>query len=309
MTAMNTQGSNLRVAAPHRGAGAGAGATVIFRAGVSRGITETRHVWRRPRESLLPLGMTVAVSIVLAKVIGGSSHVSHTGVRSSDLLLAGYLSYQIISQGLVTLPQALTTDREDGTLLRMRGVPGGIPVYLISKVVLLGLQAVIASTALLIAGVVVVGFPAPADASHWLLLLAVLMTGFVASILAGAVVGALLPNPRGSLALVSLLMLGLMFVSGVFYPVTSMPRALQLLGEVFPLKWMAQGVRAATLPDALKAAETGGSWQLPLVFGVLATWILVAGVSAPRLLRRMARRESGSRLQARRERAQRRLAA
>jgi ABC-2 type transport system permease protein len=280
----------------------------ILRNGVSRGMTEFRHAMRRPRETLLPLAFTVAVAIVLSSVVGRHG-VSGTSVPTSDLFVAGYLSYGIVSQGLVSLPQVLGTEREDGTLLRMRNIPGGIPAYLISKVVSQGLQALMSTTTLLVAAVLFVGFPAPGSVIDWLLLVGVLTVGFVAVMLAGAAVGAVLPSPRGSLALVSLFVLGLMFISGVFYPVTSMPRALQLLGEIFPLKWMAQGVRAATLPDALKTVETGGSWQISLVFGVLASWIAAGAVLAPRLLRRMTRRESGSSLQTRRERAQRRLLA
>lgn len=74
---------------------------------------------------------------------------------------------------------------------------------------------------------------------------------------------------------------------------------------MFPLRWIAQGVRSALLPDGAKALEPAGSWQLLPMTGVLAVWVVLGFLLAPRLLRRMTSRESGSRLS---EREQKRLA-
>ena len=60
------------------------------------------------------------------------------------------------------------------------------------------------------------------------------------------------------------------------------------------------------LPEAHAALELAGSWQLPQVAGVLAVWALGGLVVAQWVLRRMARRESGSRVQAAREEAMKR---
>jgi ABC-2 type transport system permease protein len=49
--------------------------------------------------------------------------------------------------------------------------------------------------------------------------------------------------------------------------------------------------------------ELDGSWRLPYAFLVLALWSVVGLAAAPAVLRRMARRESGSGMAARRERA------
>ena len=38
-------------------------------------------------------------------------------------------------------------------------------------------------------------------------------------------------------------------------------REVQKIASVFPLKWMAQGLRSALLPDAARAAEPAGSWE------------------------------------------------
>jgi ABC-2 type transport system permease protein len=62
-------------------------------------------------------------------------------------------------------------------------------------------------------------------------------------------------------------------------------------------------MRAALLPGSLASVEIGGSWRHWQVLLVLAAWAVAALAAAPPVLRRMARRESGSRVAARRERA------
>ncbi|MGY4275328.1 ABC-type polysaccharide/polyol phosphate export permease [Streptomyces sp. M18.1] len=121
----------------------------------------------------------------------------------------------------------------------------------------------------------------------------------------GAAIGAVLPNPREALALIMLPVMALLIMSGTVFPITTLPVPVQQVASVFPLKWMAQGLRSALLPDAARAAEPAGSWELPMVALVLTAWAVLGFLLAVPLLRRAARRESGSRLSARRRKAAR----
>ena len=103
-----------------------------------------------------------------------------------------------------------------------------------------------------------------------------------------------------------LLIGGLTTISGIFYPITHLPVFLQWAGQVFPLYWLGLGMRSALLPNALAAVEVGHSWRHLATFGVLSAWAIAGLVLAPVVLRRMARRESGSNVAARREKAMRR---
>ncbi|MGA4838047.1 hypothetical protein [Streptomyces sp. G45] len=66
-------------------------------------------------------------------------------------------------------------------------------------------------------------------------------------------------------------------------------------------------MRAALLPDAAVTVEIGDSWRLWETAGVLGAWAVAGLLVAPVVLRRMARRESGSSVAARRERVLRRV--
>jgi ABC-2 type transport system permease protein len=60
-------------------------------------------------------------------------------------------------------------------------------------------------------------------------------------------------------------------------------------------------MRSALLPAAAEAVELGGSWRNLETIAVLGAWAVLGLVVAPIVLRRMARRESGSRVAQRRE--------
>ena len=66
-------------------------------------------------------------------------------------------------------------------------------------------------------------------------------------------------------------------------------------------------MRSALLPDAAAAAELGGSWRPVETTLVLLAWAVAGLALAPPILRRMARRESGSLMEQRRQRAMQRI--
>jgi len=83
----------------------------------------------------------------------------------------------------------------------------------------------------------------------------------------------------------------LQFISGVYLSFTQLPEWLQNIASVFPLKWMAQGMRAVFLPDTFKMLERGETWDLPGVAIVTAIW-LVVGLVLARVTFRWIRKDS-----------------
>jgi ABC-2 type transport system permease protein len=81
-----------------------------------------------------------------------------------------------------------------------------------------------------------------------------------------------------------------------------MPTWLQWVGQAFPFYWLGLGARSAMLPEAMAAVEIGGSWRTFEMFVVLEVWAVIGMALAPIVLRRMARRQSGSAVAAARER-------
>lgn len=267
-----------------------------FRLGLARGVLELRQVLRNRRDLFTYLATPLLFLAVAISNAGG-----HHDDRAR-LMLAGGVGSTVVAYGLMTVPQFLAGDREDGTLLRLRGVPGAMAAYLTGKTLFVLVNIVVSVALLLGCGAAVLGTGLPGTAGQWLTLCWVLVLGIAAVVPMGAAIGALLPASREAVGLYSMPVMGLFFVSGAFTPLRGLPAWLRDVASLFPLRWIAQGVRSALLPDSAKALEVSGSWQHPAIFGVLAAWAVLGSALAPRLLRRMARRESGSRL-SERERA------
>jgi ABC-2 type transport system permease protein len=69
---------------------------------------------------------------------------------------------------------------------------------------------------------------------------------------------------------------------------------LQAVAQVFPVYWLGLGLRSSFLPDSAASVELGDSWRTGQAVAVLAAWALAGALLAPSVLRRMARRQSGS---------------
>jgi ABC-2 type transport system permease protein len=265
--------------------------TVAIRAGLQRGWIELRQTVTNAGE-LLGWVWPSIVALIAMYALSGST-VPGTTFSLGSQAIPGILGMNIVFTGMLGLSMALTMDREDGTLLRMKATPNGVLGYLTGKVVSqAGLTVAILLIVLIPAAFLFDGLELR-SVSSWLTLAWVLALGLIATLPFGAIIGSLFSSVQ-SLGFVTLLIMGLVTISGVFYPVTAFPEWLQWIGQAFPIYWLGLGMRSALLPEAMSAAEIGESWRPLETVGVLGVWAIIGFVVAPIVLRRMARRESGS---------------
>ncbi|MGP3955376.1 ABC transporter permease [Nonomuraea sp. 3N208] len=276
--------------------------TTALRAGWSRGLIELRQSFSNGPElfsHFLWPGLMVATMFFIRDLSFGSS-----GLLLSTLALPSILGMNA-AVGMISMSQQLTADREDGTLLRAKATPHGMPAYLIGKVISVSGGLLADLVIFLVPGVLIVKGLAIGPGS-WPTLAWVLVLGLVATLPIGAVLGSAFASARAQ-GLLQLPFLGVIGISGIFYPITALPEWLQWIAQIFPVYWMGLGMRSALLPDSAAAIEIGESWRHLETAGVLGAWAVLGLLVAPVVLRRMARRESGSSVAARRERALRRV--
>jgi ABC-2 type transport system permease protein len=233
-------------------------------------------------------------------------HLPGTHFLISSTVLAGMLVMNVGFNGMIGLGMRLTADREDGSLLRAKATPNGMVGYLIGRIAVVSGTIMLTVVGLLIVGLAPFGGLALGRTMTWLTLAWVLALGLLATLPIGAMLGSLFPSVR-SANVMMLGTFGLIAISGIFYPITHLPAWLQWVGQAFPLYWLGLGVRSARLPGNLAAVEIGHSWRHLATAGVLAAWAIAGLALAPVLLRRVARREAGSSVAARRERAMTRV--
>jgi ABC-2 type transport system permease protein len=203
-----------------------------------------------------------------------------------------------VAFGMMLMVQYLPADRDDGTLLRARATPDGVRSYLIGRLLTASASVLIYLLVVAVPGLFIVRDIAIANTS-WPTLAWVLALGLLSTQLIGAVLGALAPGPRAA-GFVALPVLALPAISGIFVPITALPGWVQTVAQVFPVYWLGLGMRSALLPGSAAVAEIAGSWRRPQTAAVLGAWALAGLVAGPFVLRRMARRASGSRIAGRR---------
>ena len=277
---------------------------IAVRAGLVRGRIELRQTFTNAQDLWNYLFPTVILLVVMVFMRG--STVPGTNFSLGSRTLPSVLGMGVVFGGLVTVAMLLTVEREDGTLLRAKAIPNGMLGYLIGKIVLVSGMGLVGLVLQLVPGLLLFDGLAVGSAGTWLTLTWVLLLGLVATMPLGAIFGSLLSNPR-NLGLIMLPLIGLIATSGIFYPIVGFPGWLQGLAQVFPIYWLGLGMRSALLPGDLAVVEIGQSWRHLETVGVLGAWAVVGLVVAPIVLRRMARRESGSSVAARREKAMQRV--
>lgn len=276
------------------------------RAGLTRGLIELRLAFSGTEligQLFWPVATLVAVFLLrdvpVAQGAAGDGYTLDTFILPSTLGM-------FVALGMLLVVQQLAADREDGSLLRAKITPNGIPAYLIGKLVQISATIVAYLAIVLIPGLLFVDGLDLGRPGSWLTFAWVIVLGLVATQTIGAVLGSLVSSSRGA-GYLSLPILGLIAISGIFAPITAMPAWLAWIAQVFPVYWLGLGMRSALLPDAAAAVEIGGSWRPVETAVVLAAWVVAGLVFAPIVLRRMARKESGSRVAERRERALQRV--
>jgi len=275
-----------------------------LRIGVRRGMLELRQTFANRQDLMAVLMPSIGLLIALFFMRNGK--VGPTGFSLGAATLPGALGMNIAFAGLMGLAQTLVVEREDGTLLRAKATPNGMRTYLVGKVVGLSIAAIAGLLLLLIPGSFFLDGLALNSVGAWLELLGILILGLAACLPIGAVIGSLFTNPR-AFGIIMLPIIALVAISGVFYPINGNPWWLQGIAQVFPIYWLGLGMRAALLPDNMSVIELGESWRHLETVGALVAWALIGIFVAPIVLRRMARRESGSSMSERREKALQRV--
>lgn len=270
---------------------------IAVRAGLRRGWLETKYSLTEVGDIfwmlLFPIGFTVTLLFMRGDTVPG------TDLALGAMVLPSLIGMSIAFGGLAGPAMQLTTDREDGTLLRAKATPDGMLGYLVGKIWFFGLTTLATLVLLAIPAATVIG-DLRIDGRTALLLPVIFVVGMVATVPIGAALGSLFKSSAQSM-LVMLASFLLIAISGIFYPITALPTWLQWVGQVFPFYWLGLGTRSAMLPAGAEAAEIGDSWRTAEMFGVLGVWAVVGLLVAPVVLRRMARRQSGSAVAAARD--------
>lgn len=205
--------------------------------------------------------------------------------------LPGLLAAGILLSGVQNLAIDIAGEKSDGTLKRLGGTPLSPVSYFLGKIGQVFVTGTLQAALLLVAAATVFGIALPTEPEAWVTFAWVFVLGITASALLGIALSSVPRSGKSASAVVVPIMLVLQFISGVYLQFSQLPEWMQNIASLFPLKWMAQGMRAAFLPEDFAVLEQNGSWDLGWVAVALLTW-LVVGLVVSRLTFRWIRRDA-----------------
>jgi len=266
----------------------------VLRLGVARTGYEVRTFFRERDAVVFIFAYPIIMLAIFATVFGqdGATVGPPPGIPFAQYFLPGMLATGIMLSSFQHLAISIAVERDDGGLKRLHGTPLPSSAFFLGKTGEVLVTSLVQTGLLLAAAALLFGVPMPTTATAWATFAWVFVLGTAAGTLCGVAFSSVPRSGKSASAVVTPIVLVLQFISGVFFVFNDLPTWMQQVASVFPLKWMAQGMRSVFLPPSAESWEVSGSWQHGATAVVLIVWAVAALVVGVRTFR-WQRRDDG----------------
>lgn len=244
----------------------------VWRLGLARGALELKVFFRQREQAVFTFAFPIVMLVLFASVFGGDT--KDGGITAAQLYVPSMIAAGVMSTSFLSLGVSIAVERQLKQLRRLRSTPMPPAAYFLGKVWLVLVTSVLETAALVAVGSLLYGVDPPTDPGRLLALGWILLLGLVACSLLGFAISAVPKTAQSASSVVNLPFQVLQFISGVYVVITGLPDWLLNIAALFPLKWLAQGLRWVFLPDSARVLEPGGSWEPGLVALVLGAWCI-----------------------------------
>jgi len=256
---------------------------------------ELRQFFRERDAVVFIFAFPVVMLVIFASAFSGESDFISSGSQSitaPQYYLTGMISTGIVLSSFQNLATFIAIERDDGALKRLRGTPMPPLAYFLGKIGVVLITTVVQLVLLLAVARIGYGVDLPRSGELWLRFVWLVVLGTAAGTVLGIAFSTVPRSGRAAPAIVTPVVLVLQFISGVYFPYNNLPGWMHAIASVFPLKWMAQGMRSVFLPDYMRLIEPGQSWHIGEGAIVLTAWLVVGLLLALRSFRWL-RRDDG----------------
>lgn len=267
--------------------------TGLMTQGTSRIGVETRMYFRAPDTLFFTFLFPFVMLAIFSAAFSAAGEVGPPGAEISmgAMYLPAMIASGIFLSGVQNLSIDIALEKSNGTLKRLGGTPLSPVAYFAGKIGQVFVTGTLQAGLLVLAGWLVLGIELPTDPEKWFTFVWVFVLGLTTCALLGIALSALPRSGKSAAAVVIPIALILQFISGVYLQWSLLPDWLQNIASVFPLKWIAQGMRSVFLPEGWEALEQNESWNLPGVAIALLVWLAI-GLVVSRLTFRWIRRDA-----------------
>lgn len=189
--------------------------------------------------------------------------VSTNGITAIDFFLPAMIAYIVLQSGINFVAIGLVTQRERKVLRRYLATPLR-PVQILAGNIVGGGVTVLLQVVVLVA----LGMGAFGARTHgsWLLAALLILVGTATFVAIGFLLCSLARTGEAARGLAALVAFPMMFLSGVFIPLDSMPQLLQNIVHAFPLTYLTEALHAV-LNDG-----DGVNATIAVDLAVMAAW-------------------------------------
>lgn len=260
-----------------------------LRLGWERTRYEVRSFYRERDAVIFIFAYPVIMLAIFATVFGQNGATVGDDIPFAQYFLPGMIATGVLLSSFQSLAIDISNERDRGGLKRLRGTPLPPTSFFLGKIGQVLFTSLIQLVLLLAVAAVLFDVPLPDTAGRWWTLAWVFALGTATGAICGVGFSSLPRSGKSASAVVTPVVLVLQFISGVFFSFYDLPGWMQEVAAVFPLKWMAQGMRSVFLPDSAAVLEPAGTWEHGRIALVLGAWLvlgLVVGVRTFRWQRR-----------------------
>ncbi|MEV6417689.1 ABC transporter permease [Kribbella sp. NPDC051718] len=258
--------------------------------GVARTKLEVREFFRE-REALIFTFFFPIIFLAIFSAVFGDTDFGQ-GVNAATYFTPGMIASGIFLSSFQSLAISIALERDEGLLKRLRGTPMPPQSYFIGKIGQVLITSIAQIALLLAISGLLLGVDLPTDPSDWVNFAWIFVLGTASGSVLGIAFSVVPKSGKAASAVVTPVVLLLQFMSGVYFVYSSLPAWMRGVASVFPLKWLASGMRSVFLPDDFVQTEPGQSWHLGIGAIVLAVWLVVGLIVAQRVFR-WTRRDAG----------------
>lgn len=253
--------------------------TILLRAVAARTKAEILEFCREPTQLFFTLAFPVVLYAIFASAFGEDIQLGpNESTNVATVYLAGMIAVAIMSSAFQNTVISVTSAREDSALRRLYTSPMPRITFLLGRLMLVVINTGLQIAALLGLGHLLFDAHLPTD---WGRFAWVIVLGTAACTTLGVAFASLVGSAQAASAASIAITNVLAFLSGCYISLADLPDWMVRISQVFPLTWIARGLRSSMLPDAYATAvETGGSWQVTTAALVLGAWALACLVIA-----------------------------
>ncbi len=205
------------------------------------------------------------------------SFIEGQGQGFKAWLIPGIAAMAIMQTGLFTVVFTLVRFKSQGVLRRLKATPIGASHFLAGQLTTKAIIVVLQTYVLVIVGAIVLSVSVGnGRLGVWFDLTILALLGGALFIAMGLAVSGWAKNEETAAPVANIISMPMMFLSGVFFPLSVMPDWLTRWSQYLPLTYLADGMRAITVEGA--SITTLGTELLGL-----GIWIIIVFVIATRM--------------------------